>query len=77
MLFDIPFEVELSVCMGVACCGWPISSRVTLVGSYALVLQNNAPTSATSSVEITSFIMLDIVSINPLDSLVLLKNCVP
>ena len=33
VLFDISSTVELSICMGVACCGWPISSRVALVGS--------------------------------------------
>ena len=38
VLFDIPSAVELSVCMGVACCGWTIYSRVTLIGSPDLEL---------------------------------------
>ena len=36
VLFTMPFEVELSVFMGVAGCGWPISRRAVWIGHDSL-----------------------------------------
>ena len=36
--FSIPSMVELSVCMGIACCVWHIYSSVAMVGSHDLEL---------------------------------------
>ena len=73
MSFSIPSAVDLSVCVGITCCGYPIFSSVTLIGSPALALWNNAPAFASTSYDITYFMMLESVSIYPLDLLVLLK----
>ena len=60
----------LSVFMGVACCRWIIYSRTTLIGSPALSLWNNAPTSDLTAYAMKMFIMLESVMIDPLDLLV-------
>ena len=72
-IFSIPSAVELYVWMGIACCCWNISSRVTMIGSPAFTLWNNAPTYDSAADDITFFMMLESVSIALLDSLVSLK----
>ena len=75
--FTIPYAVELYICMGVACRGWPIYSRVNLIGLPDLALWNNPPNYASAADEITFFMMFERVRTEPLDSLVLLKLCDP
>ena len=77
MSFNIPSAVKLSVCMGVACCGWPISSSVTLIGSPYLVLWINAPNYASAAYDIAFFMVFDSFRIDPLDSRLLLKLWYP
>ena len=67
--------MQLYIYMGVACCGEPISSRVTLIGSPTLELQKNPPTYASVDDDITRFMMLESVSIALLELHVLLKIC--
>ena len=43
MLFVMtPRAVVLSVCLGVICCGWPISSRVILISTAFLAFYGSA-----------------------------------
>ena len=70
VLCDSPYTVELSVWMVIACCGWTISSMVTIIDSPALELWNNAPTSASAAYVIIFFMMLEFVRIAPLYFLV-------
>ena len=75
--FTIPYAEDLYICIGVACRGWPIYSRVTLIGLPDLALWNNPPNYASAADEITFFMMFERVRTEPLDSLVLLKLCDP
>ena len=54
----IPAAVLLSVCIGVAGCGCPSSSRVTLNGNMSCAFINNDPISASAADDITDFIIL-------------------
>jgi hypothetical protein len=57
VLLAIPHAVELSVCIGVAGCGHPISDNVVRNTVAFLQFSNSAPISASAADETTTFIM--------------------
>ena len=66
LLLMRPSAVLLSVCMGVLCCGWPISSSVLRMGTYVAAFKNNAPSSASADDDITLRMIVDRFSTAPL-----------
>ena len=61
----MPYSVELSVMISVACCGCPIYPRVVLIASSSLALYNNAPQSASATDDITLRMMVEMTIIDP------------
>ena len=55
VLLMIPEAMELSVCMGIGPCGFPISSSEVLSTSPSLELINRPPNSASAAEAITFF----------------------
>ena len=66
--------VQLSVFMGVAGCGWPISNRLIIIDTLDLLLWNNGPISASAADDILCFIILERIRIDQLVSLMFLKS---
>ena len=62
----MPLAVLLSVYIGVAGCGCPNSSHVTLSGNNCLAFIYKAPISASAADDITPFIIFAIIDIGPL-----------
>ena len=52
----IPDAFELSICIGVGCCGCPLSSNVFLITSTYLVLMNGPPNSASAAEAMTELL---------------------
>ena len=59
LLFSSPFDVELSVCIGVFDCGCPISSSVFFSGTASFQFMNSVPSSASAADDITDFIIFE------------------
>ena len=62
----MPHAVVLSVRMGVAGCGCPSSSHVTLNGANSCALMYSAPISASAADAITDLITFAMTAIGPL-----------
>ena len=62
----IPHAMLLSVCMGVASCWLPNSSKVYMIGTTSLALMYNAPSSASAVDAMTFHRMLAMLRIGPL-----------
>ena len=48
-----PIAVELSTCIGVGGCSWPISWRAMRIGTASFAARNAAPTSASIADDMT------------------------
>jgi hypothetical protein len=81
LLLITPSAVELSVCIGVRGCGWPISVSICRRYTASLAFKNNAPNSASAADDITAFIMVAMVKTAPLfgglSTLLDRKKCPP
>lgn len=65
------YAVELSYCIGVACWGWSISSRVVLMGTSSWVVWNSVSALTPDSRAITFFMTMEGMRMVPLISHVL------
>lgn len=52
-----PIAVELSTCIGVGGCSWPISWRAVRIGTASLAARNVAPTSASIADDMTALMI--------------------
>ena len=65
MLFTTPFDVELSVWMGVGGWGCPISTIMFLMYTASFVLMNSAPSSASAAGDMTALMICDMFTVAP------------
>ena len=66
LLLTTPNAVLLSVCMGVFGCLCPISCRRLRIGTASHALMYNAPNSASAALDMTPFMIFDMLRIAPL-----------
>ncbi len=62
LLVSSAWAVELSVCMGVQVCGYPISSKMRCMETAVLALMNSAPSLASAANDNTALIICDVLS---------------